>query len=191
MKIGTKSLLFGAHAFWLHPWFVAAAWWKLYGFPWDLRIWVAFVIHDWGYWGLDAMDDEQGEWHPAFGADIMLKLFGSTRMQDPRWHSSINTWTPYCLVFYHSRFLAQRYGFPPSPLCYADKYSLCLIPWWLYVPMVRLTGEILGYKQDSKHIKDLGHHHQGDPTGHSWKEDIAWFKALQNRMREYAGKSES
>jgi hypothetical protein len=33
MKIGTKSVLFGAHCFFLHPWFVAAAWWRLYGFP--------------------------------------------------------------------------------------------------------------------------------------------------------------
>jgi hypothetical protein len=30
MKVGTKSVLFGAHQFATHPWFVAAAWWKLY-----------------------------------------------------------------------------------------------------------------------------------------------------------------
>jgi hypothetical protein len=30
MKLGTKSVLFGAHCFLLHPWFVAAGWWKLY-----------------------------------------------------------------------------------------------------------------------------------------------------------------
>lgn len=35
MKIGTKSVLYGAHCFIIHPWFVALAWWKLYGFPWD------------------------------------------------------------------------------------------------------------------------------------------------------------
>ena len=54
MKIGTRSVLFGAHAFWLHPWFVAAAWWKLYGFPWDPRLWVAFFLHDLGYFGKPA-----------------------------------------------------------------------------------------------------------------------------------------
>ena len=37
MKIGTRSVLFGAHQFATHPWFVAAAWWRLYGFPWDPR----------------------------------------------------------------------------------------------------------------------------------------------------------
>ena len=33
MKIGTKSVLAGARCFFLHPWFVALAWWKLCGFP--------------------------------------------------------------------------------------------------------------------------------------------------------------
>ncbi len=31
VKVGTRSLLFGAHQFAIHPWFVAAAWWRLYG----------------------------------------------------------------------------------------------------------------------------------------------------------------
>jgi hypothetical protein len=33
MRIGTKCVLAGAHCFFLSPWFVALAWWKLYGFP--------------------------------------------------------------------------------------------------------------------------------------------------------------
>jgi hypothetical protein len=32
MKIGTKSVLFGAHCFLVHWFFVALGWWKLYGF---------------------------------------------------------------------------------------------------------------------------------------------------------------
>ncbi len=40
MNVGTRSILYGAHAFWLHPWFVAWGWWRLYGFPWDPRLWV-------------------------------------------------------------------------------------------------------------------------------------------------------
>ena len=51
MNIGTKSVLFGAHQFLIHPWFVAWGWWTLYGFPWDPRLWVAFVVHDLGYIG--------------------------------------------------------------------------------------------------------------------------------------------
>jgi hypothetical protein len=51
MKVGTKSVLFGAHCFLIHPFFVAAAWIKLYGFPWDPRLWIAFFVHDLGYFG--------------------------------------------------------------------------------------------------------------------------------------------
>src|SRR5690348_11894818 len=47
-SIGTKSVICGAHCFFLHPWFVALAWWKLYGFPWDPRLWFAFWLHDLG-----------------------------------------------------------------------------------------------------------------------------------------------
>src|SRR3954469_7337593 len=75
MKIGTKSVLFGAHCFFLHPWFVAAAWWRLYGFPWDPRLWVAFFVHDLGYMGKPNMDGHEGERHPVLGARIMAALF--------------------------------------------------------------------------------------------------------------------
>lgn len=33
MKVGTKSVLFGAHCFFIHPVFVAIAWIKLFGWP--------------------------------------------------------------------------------------------------------------------------------------------------------------
>lgn len=165
MKLGTKSLLFGAHAFWLHPWFVAWAWWKLYGFPWDPRLWVAFIVHDWGYWGLDKMDDERGEDHPTLGACIM-DTFGKG-------------WGDF--VMFHSRFLSKRYNREPSRLCYADKLAIALTPWWLYLPMVRLTGEIKEYQRAVKHVEDIGFAFQGN----SWHEDRQWFSALQNRMVDF------
>src|SRR5437870_4037739 len=46
MSIGTKSVLFGAHCFFLHPLFVALAWTRLYGFPRDWRLYLAFFVHD-------------------------------------------------------------------------------------------------------------------------------------------------
>lgn len=52
MTMGTKSLLFGVHCFFIHPFTVAIAWTRLYGFPLDPRIWLSFLVHDWGYWGL-------------------------------------------------------------------------------------------------------------------------------------------
>jgi len=64
MKIGTKSVVFGAHCFFIHPWFVFIAWWKLYGFPWDISLWFCFFLHDLGYWGKPNIDGIEGELHP-------------------------------------------------------------------------------------------------------------------------------
>ena len=142
MKVGTKSILFGAHQFLIHPWFVAWAWWKLYGFPADLRLWVAFVIHDWGYWNRPNMDGPEGERHVEFAARLMGQLFGTE-------------WGDFCR--YHSRFYAKRDGRRFSRLCVADKFSLVLEPWWLYLPRVWLSGELWEYmalaggKNDSKY----------------------------------------
>jgi hypothetical protein len=44
VKIGTKSVLFGAHQFLLHPMFLALAWWRLYGFPREVWLWIAFFF---------------------------------------------------------------------------------------------------------------------------------------------------
>jgi len=134
MKIGTKSVLFGAHCFMIHWFFVAVAWWKLYGFPWDPRLWFAFFLHDLGYWGKPNMDGDEGECHPFFAAELMHRLFD----RGESWH-----W--YALCLYHSRFLAKRHCAPFSNLCVADKLSIVLTPAWLYLPMVRLTGEIREY----------------------------------------------
>ncbi len=76
MKIGTKSVLAGAHCFLIHPLFVAWAWTKLFGFPWDPRLLVAFAVHDIGYLGRDDMDGESGEEHVVLGARLMGWLFG-------------------------------------------------------------------------------------------------------------------
>lgn len=75
MTVGTRSVLFGVHCFLIHPWFVAAAWWRLFGFPTDLRLWVAFFVHDLGYCGKPNMDGPEGETHVELGARIMHRLF--------------------------------------------------------------------------------------------------------------------
>lgn len=134
MRIGTKSLLFGAHQFLFHPLFVAIAWWKLYGFPFDPRLWIAFFIHDLGYWGKPNMDGPEGDKHPEFAARIMGFLFGAS-------------WRDFCL--YHSRFYAKRDGKQYSKLCVADKLALSIDPWWFYLPRVLLTGEIHEYMEKS------------------------------------------
>ncbi|MEA4975700.1 MAG: hypothetical protein VB046_08200 [Paludibacter sp.] len=75
MKVGTKSVLFGAHCFFVHPVFVAIAWIKLFGWPWDPRIWIAFFVHDLGYFGKADIDGKEGKNHVELGANIM-RLFG-------------------------------------------------------------------------------------------------------------------
>jgi hypothetical protein len=135
MPIGTRSLLFGAHQFAIHPWFVAAAWWHLYGFPWDPRLWVAFFVHDLGYWGKPNLDGPEGETHPELGARLMGRLFG------PEWHD-------FCLL--HSRFYSKRLGRPFSRLCVADKLAIALTWLWLYIPMTRLTGELAEYRKGQR-----------------------------------------
>jgi len=140
MKIGTRSLLFGVHQVFIHPWFVAVAWWRLYGFPWDPRLWVAFLVHDWGYWGKSNMDGPEGERHPELGADIMRRLFDR-----PGGGFEGLSW--YGLMLFHSRFYAKSIPTRPSKLCFADKLSFALTPNWLYIPLARLSGEIQEYRQ--------------------------------------------
>ena len=79
IPIGSRSLLFGVHQVFLHPWWVALAWTKLYGFPFDPRLWVAFFIHDWGYAGAHDLDKQEGEEHPLLGARIMGWMFDRSR----------------------------------------------------------------------------------------------------------------
>lgn len=136
MKIGTKSILFGAHQFILHPICVLLAWWRLYGFPWDPRIWIAALIHDWGYWGLPDIDGKLGKQHPITGARLM-NLFGV------KW---------YKLCLYHSRFFAEKHHCAISKLCVADKLSFCFAPKWLYLPLIRLTGEIEEFMDNTPDI---------------------------------------
>jgi len=153
MKVGTKSVLFGAHCFFLHPWFVAAAWWKLYGFPWDPRLWIAFFVHDLGYIGKPNMDGPEGEDHVLLGARVMQILFGWMEKRVDWSHVGVQMpngkrewlgpWAQFSL--FHSRFYAKKHGLPFSRLCVADKLAICLTPAWLYLPMVNLTGEVREY----------------------------------------------
>jgi len=126
MKIGTKSILFGVHCFFIHPIFVLIAWIKLYGFPYDPRIWIAIFIHDLGYWGKSNIDGQEGKTHPLLGAKI-IGIFGK------KWYNFIK---------YHSRYYSIEDKVNPSKLCYADKLSICYEWKWLYLLRANLTKEI-------------------------------------------------
>ncbi|MFA5732932.1 MAG: hypothetical protein WC934_13165, partial [Acidithiobacillus sp.] len=132
MNIGTKSVLFGAHCFIIHWFFVAIGWIKLFGFPRDIRIWVAFFIHDIGYFGKSDLDGHDGILHVELGGKIMGILFG-------------DEWKEFSTN--HSRHYCKKYNKIPSKLCYADKLVPVIEPSWLYLFRVRLSGEIYEYKK--------------------------------------------
>jgi hypothetical protein len=133
--VGTKSVLFGAHCLLVHPVMVGLGWGKLFGFPWDIRLWFAFALHDVGYVGRDNMDGASGEQHVILGARIMGWLFGPA-------------WADEC--YRHSRYWSQRMGMPVSRLCLADKLAFAITPAWLYLPMARWTGELAEYMERSQ-----------------------------------------
>ena len=188
IPVGTRSVLYGAHAFWLHPWFVAWAWWKLYGFPWDPRLWVAFFVHDLGYWGSPNMDGEEGERHPEWGAEVVTRLFdrrwtGKRLWLDEVGHSRAGFGPWGRLVLLHSRFYAKALGQRPSRLCIADKLAICLTPAWLYLPMVRATGEIREYMQLSRDAGEEGAKYASMDV-HDEREAV-WYRNVQDSLRRW------
>lgn len=201
MKLGTKSVLFGAHQFLIHPFFVALAWWKLYGcnrvvigkvtvwreltmgiasgkvtLPvvtslWHWKLWLVFFVHDLGYWGKPNMDGPEGETHPLWGAGVMLRLGGE------------ELWAWHDLVLYHSRFYAKQQGRSTSALCCPDKLATILTPRWLYLALVRATGEVEEYMAKSQSRNDTGGKYVGMNLD---TENVrAWHASMTAYMRRY------
>lgn len=204
MKIGTKSVLYGAHQFAIHPWFVAYAWWKLHGFKsvfigeydypdfleqndgkryplpwrrdaftslWHWKLWLAFFIHDLGYLGKPNMDGPEGEQHPYLGARIMYALGGYQRQV---WHD---------LLLYHSRFLAKQNNAQPSVFCIADKLAIVVTWRWLYMLLVRSTGEVAEYMERSQSRNDTGGKYVGMNLD---TENInAWYDSMIAYMKRW------
>lgn len=161
MKLGTKSLIYGAHQFLLHPLLLAICWWKFYGFPWNYKLWFAFALHDIGYWGKSAMDDKDGKTHPELGAHIMGKLFGKN------WETFTEC---------HSRHYAKLRGYVPSRLCVADKYVICVQPSWLYLPMTVATGEINEYLDQAHNAFEFNNRRE-------------WLVGMRKHMNNWCSKN--
>lgn len=198
LPVGTRSVLFGAHCFFIHPFFVAAAWKQLYGPAKDWRLWAAFFLHDLGYWGKPNMDGPEGESHPAWGADMLkflVYLFewpsfdapnrrqqkANTELIAQRWHD---------FSYYHSRFLAKRDNKPYSLLCVADKLACAFEPDWLYIVRVWLSGELWEYMSLRQGRNDSKYAGEPDPGGVA--EAMAdgsirgWRKGLRIYCQEWA-----
>lgn len=209
MTVGTKSILFGAHQFMIHPWFVAWAWWKLFGFPWDPRLWIAFFIHDLGYWGKPNMDGPDGEKHVQWAARVMSRWFDDLNPKDSLFRPYVNPyvipsaqlwvmlnleesttgrleyfgkWGQLCLL--HSRFYAKKLDVNFSKLCVADKLALCLEPWWLYLPRVNLSSEVHEYmKLASK--REIAGESKYQSMKMSTNTQRAWFTSMTDYLRRW------
>lgn len=181
MNVGTKSILFGSHQFLLHPIFVFVAWWKLYGFPRDPRLWVAFVVHDWGYWGKPNMDGKEGEQHVWAGAYIMHWLFDWPRIIREKGRPTTPNWRWLHFTAFHSRYIAKQVGQPHSRLCVADKLATVLYPTWLYLLLGNFSGEIHEYM-------DKAHHREGGKYAHEIRildGQHEWFESMKDYMRRW------
>jgi hypothetical protein len=187
LRIGTKSVLIGAHQFLLHPALIALGWWKAYGFGrvkigerdyarlLDPRLWVVFLVHDLGYLGKPNMDGPEGETHPEFGALLVRRLFG-------------NVWGDLSLL--HSRYYAKKLGRPVSPLCLADKWVILLEPAWLYLPRVRWSGELrefmaVAMTRAASVTSPTDPLDQGEIQSFRSGSPVLWHRALRSYMRRW------
>jgi hypothetical protein len=162
IPVGTKSLLFGVHAFWWHPIVVARAWRMLYGKWPTMDEWVAIIVHDWGYWGCKDMDGPCGLRHPELGAKIARGVVFSYSRDERR--ASV-AWT---LAVGHSGKYAYWLKVCPSRLCAPDKCATLLDPWWWYKFRATLSGELQEYMRNG-------------PLGLTPKQ---WFRWIQSKFRK-------
>ncbi len=199
MTMGTKSLLFGAHQFLIHPVFVAIAWAKLYGFPWDPRLWVAFFVHDLGYFGKPNIDGTEGERHVEVGARITGGLFDwrhiAMQILAPRasdgpvtvsWRDKFTYWRDLCL--YHSRTYARHNGKPYSRLCVADKFAFVLTPKCLYLPLVKATGELVEYMARWQAWKASQRPDSMSTADVTMRPEEEWFYGVKENTRKWVAR---
>jgi hypothetical protein len=170
MKIGTKSLLFGVHQIFWHPYVVYKAWCYLYGRP-TWKEFVCIFIHDWGYWGCSDMDGEDGLFHPVLGGNIANRLFGIRYWKFCLCHSRSYIEHMNIILMSANRLHHEPY-WEPSKLCWADKLSFTFEPRWFYLFRACLSGELEEYRISS--VDD-----PGIPLCFSDKD---WFERAKKHM---------
>ena len=154
MTLGTKTLLFGVHQIFIHPFMVALSWIILYKSLPSCQEFFCIFIHDWGYWGKKDLKGKEGDKHPELGAKIASKMLGE------KWGK---------FILGHSTFYASRNEIGISKLMAPDKYWHCIVPFWFYASLSIPTGEL-------KHYRKLNHARQVSDANASDKE---WFLKLQ------------
>lgn len=112
MKQGTISVLFGCHSF-MHTHYVLKAWHYLYGKRPAFWQYVCIIVHDWGHWGKQYLDNyEEKKLHWVAGARIARFLFGEKGYNFNAGHCDYS-------------------GVAKSDLYKADKVCYAFVPvWW-------------------------------------------------------------
>jgi hypothetical protein len=170
MRVGTKSVLFGAHAFFLHPLAVLLGYVCVYGVPRDPRLLLGILVHNVGYWGMDSVEGEDSDNHVELGGRIMDRLCGR------HWGDFVRR---------HSRSWCELHDQPYSRLCVADKVAFVMTPAWLYLPMARASGELGEYmaaadgRESGAKFTQAERHllQSGDPK--------LWLKGLKSYTRRW------
>jgi hypothetical protein len=88
-------------------------------------------------------------------------------------------------TLYHSRYYAKKHGVTPSKLCAADKLAYTLTPWWIFIPMTRLTGELSGYMELSKDRAAAGEP-VFTPARNSHDPQKRWYFQIQEYSERWA-----
>lgn len=174
LRVGTRSLLFGVHQFLLHPIFVAVAWERLYGqWPRDWRVWLAIIVHDWGYWGKPNMDGSSGKTHPWMAARWFTRWFDD----EVESLTGLGEWGVFCLL--HSRSMSHFWTMPVSMLCAPDKVGSFLMPRWLYLKLARCSGELDEYINDAGSESARAHGLRCDSPE-------AWYDSVKLYLKRWA-----
>jgi hypothetical protein len=134
MKKGLRSFLFGMHNPILHGFLVYLAWKKIFHKYPNAKETICILFHDVGYIKQDFLDGLEDN-HPELGAKICDKLFGEEYKN---------------LCLGHSRDYARKHNLGFSKLGYADKYSVLLLPNWLYHYVIYAGGEAQEYNRTTK-----------------------------------------
>lgn len=165
MKLGTKSVLFGVHAFWYHQATVALAWRKFYGHWPDLAGWIAIAFHDLGYWGCSDIDGPEGRLHPGRSAKLAATFF---------YFAPGHIWPRgQWLILGHSKHYARLWGMPLSDLYVPDKVSVLFDPCWFYLLRGLASGEIWEFVQRGP----IQFH--GRTIRHAWR----WLNWYRDKVR--------
>lgn len=166
-SVGTRSVLFGVHAFWWHFLTVGLAWRRLYK-TWPTRWeWLAIFMHDLGYWGCKDMDGPAGKRHPEragfWGWQAGLKLSRC----DVDVANRVSR-----LIRGHSRSFCTLSSSPVSKLCNPDKLSVLYDPAPFYWLRGVASGEIFEYRRREE-----------DRRGEKFSSVWAWLQSYRRAIR--------